>query len=174
MADQAFRSVRTIMRPQRSRPAPPPTRPCARLPRERSHHHDSDAGRPGRWHRKGQPIVYATATLSLAALEYFVHLGRTDSKIAFVAVHAIIADDLAMEVVDPASLPKDWNSSPPSDATMDLGTRWCLDLRGAVIIVPSAVVQGEFNYLLNPRHPDFRSIKISASERFSFDSRMWK
>lgn len=129
---------------------------------------------PGRWHRKGQPIVYAATTLSLAALEYFVHLGRTDSKIAFVAVHAIIADDLAMEVVDPASLPKDWNSSPPIDATMDLGTQWCLDLRGVVVKVPSAVVQGEFNYLLNPRHPDFKLIKISTPERFSFDRRMWK
>lgn len=129
---------------------------------------------PGRWHRKGQPIVYATSTLSLAALEYFVHLGRTDSKIAFVAVHAIIADDLAMDVVDPASLPKDWNSSPPIDATMDLGTQWCLDLRGVVIKVPSAVVQGEFNYLLNPQHPDFKLIKISTPEPFSFDTRMWK
>ena len=129
---------------------------------------------PGRWHRKGQPIVYAASTLSLAALEYFVHLGRTDSKIAFVAVHATIADGLEPEVVDPTSLPSDWNSSPPIDATMDLGTQWCLDLRGAVIKVPSALVQGEFNYLLNPRHPDFKSIKISAPERFSFDARMWK
>lgn len=129
---------------------------------------------PGRWHRKGQPIVYAASTLSLAALEYFVHLGRTDSKMAFVAVHAIIADDIAMEVVGPASLPKDWNSSPPIDATMDLGTQWCLDLRGVVIKVPSALVQGEFNYLLNPRHPDFKLIEISTPERFSFDMRMWK
>jgi len=36
---------------------------------------------PGRWHHKGQAIVYASATLSLAALEYFVHLGRADAKI---------------------------------------------------------------------------------------------
>ena len=129
---------------------------------------------PGRWHRKGQPIAYAASTLSLAALEYFVHLGRTDSKIAFVAVHAIIADDLAMEVVDLASLPKDWKSSPPIDATMDLGTQWCQDLRGAVIKVPSALVQVEFNYLLNPLHPDFKLIKISTLKPFSFDVRMWK
>ncbi|MFS8085604.1 MAG: RES family NAD+ phosphorylase [Acidobacteriota bacterium] len=122
---------------------------------------------PGRWRRKGQPIVYTASTLSLAALEYFVHLGRTDSKIAFVAVHAIIPDDVAMEVVGAASLPKDWNSSPPIDATMDLGTRWCRDLRGVAIKVPSALVQGEFNFLLNPRHPDFKLVKISTPERFS-------
>ena len=129
---------------------------------------------PGRWHRKGQPIIYAASTLSLAALEYFVHLGRTDTKIAFVSVQAIIADDPAMEVVNLASLPGNWNSSPPIDATMDLGTRWCLEARGVVIKVPSAVVPGEFNYLLNPRHPDFKLIKITTPEPFSFDLRMWK
>ena len=79
-----------------------------------------------------------------------------------------------MEVVDPASLRKDWNSSPPIDATMDLGTEWCVALRGVVMKVPSALVQGEFNYLLNPRHPDFKLITISTPERFSFDTRMWK
>ena len=40
----------------------------------------------GRWHRKGQSIVYAVPTLSLAAFELFVHLGRTDPKIKFVFV----------------------------------------------------------------------------------------
>ena len=128
----------------------------------------------GRWHRRGQPIIYAASTLSLAALEYFVHLGRTDTKIAFVSVQAIIADDPAMEVVDLASLPGNWNSSPPIAATMDLGTQWCLEARGVVIRVPSAVVPGEFNYLLNPQHPDFKLIKISTPEPFSFDPRMWK
>ena len=129
---------------------------------------------PGRWHRRGQPIIYAAPTLSLAALEYFVHLGRTDTKIAFVSAHAIIADDPAMEVVDPASLPGNWKSSPPIDATMDLGTRWCLEMRSLAIKVPSAVVPGEFNYLLNPRHPGFKRIKLSTPEPFSFDARMWK
>jgi RES domain-containing protein len=128
----------------------------------------------GRWHRKGQPIVYTASTVSLAALEYFVHLGRIDSRIALVVASATIADSFSIEIVDPASLPKGWNSSPPVDATMNLGTQWCLGLRSAVIKVPSAVILGEFNYLLNPRHPDFKLIKISASEPFSFDTRMWK
>jgi RES domain-containing protein len=40
--------------------------------------------------------------------------------------------------------------------------------------VPSAIVEGEFNYLLNPRHDDFVQIKIATPEPFSFDPRMWK
>jgi RES domain-containing protein len=128
----------------------------------------------GRWHRKGQPVVYAASTLSLAALEYFVHLGRTDSRITFVSVQAIIPAELVTETVSPAALPRDWNSSPPIAATMDLGTQWCAEMRGAVIKVPSALVQGEFNFLLNPRHPDFPRITVSPPEPFSFDVRMWK
>jgi RES domain-containing protein len=128
----------------------------------------------GRWHRKGQPIVYAACTLSLAAIELLIHLGRTDSKIAFVSVRATIPDDFTKDSVDVADLPANWNSSPPIDATMDLGTKWCASTRSVAISVPSAVIPGEFNYLLNPAHSDFKLIKTSAPEPFAFDQRLWK
>ncbi|MBI2497892.1 MAG: RES domain-containing protein, partial [Opitutae bacterium] len=38
--------------------------------------------------------------------------------------------------------------------------------------VPSVVVPGEFNYLLNPAHPDFKRVKIGKPEPFSFDPRL--
>src|ERR1035437_3190779 len=87
---------------------------------------------PGRWHHRGLPIAYAAATLSLAALEYFIHLGRTDAKISFVSVQAVVSDHAAVEVLDTASLPRNWNSSPPIEATMDFGTRWCTEARSAI------------------------------------------
>ena len=129
---------------------------------------------PGRWHHRGQPIIYTAATLSLAALECFVHLGRTDAKISLVYVQAVIPDSTATEIVDPASLTPNWRSSPPIEATMHLGTQWCVEARSAVIQVPSAIVPGEFTFLLNPRHPDFKLTRISIPEAFSFDSRLWK
>jgi RES domain-containing protein len=39
--------------------------------------------------------------------------------------------------------------------------------------VPSAVVQGDFNYLINPFHKDYSRIKIVSTERFSFDNRLF-
>lgn len=128
----------------------------------------------GRWHHKGQPIVYAAATLSLAALEYLVHLGRRDAKMALVSVHATISDAVAVEVIDVTSLPRHWDSSPPIEATMALGTRWCVELRSAVLKVPSVIVPGEFNFLLNPQHRDLKLINISKPEPFSFDPRLLK
>jgi RES domain-containing protein len=121
-----------------------------------------------------EPIIYASATLSLAAFELFVHLGRTDSKIALVKVRTEIPEDVPMESVDPTSLPNDWRASPPIPATVELGTQWCLDRRSVILKVPSTLVPGEYNYLLNPTHADFRRIKISTPKPFSFDSRMWK
>ena len=128
----------------------------------------------GRWHRKGQSIVYAAPTLSLAALELFVHLGRTDSKIKFVSATATIPDNILIEVLAPIALPAHWYSSPPIAATMELGSRWCAEARSVAIKVPSAVVRGEFNYLLNPAHSDFKRLIISNFEGFTFDQRLWK
>jgi RES domain-containing protein len=42
------------------------------------------------------------------------------------------------------------------------------------LAVPSAVIPSEKNYLLNPKHPEFRRIRIENSIPFEFDSRMWK
>ena len=55
-------------------------------------------------------------------------------------------------------------------------TRWKSKgkLRLCTAAPEKAVVQGEFNYLLNPQHPDFKLIKISTPKRFSLDMRMWK
>ena len=57
---------------------------------------------------------------------------------------------------------------------MAIADRWLNEKRTAVLVVPSAVVPQENNYLLNPEHPDFEKIAITTPEPFTFDSRMWK
>lgn len=128
----------------------------------------------GRWHHKGRPIVYASGTLSLAALEYLVHLGRRDAKISLVSVQAEIPADLSIEAIDIASLSRNWTGAPPIEATMTLGTNWLAEARSAILRVPSVVIAGEFNYLLNPRHEDFKDISVTEPVPFSFDARLVK
>jgi RES domain-containing protein len=41
-----------------------------------------------------------------------------------------------------------------------------------VLELPSVIIRGEPNYLLNPAHPDFRKIVIGKPEPFSFDPRL--
>jgi RES domain-containing protein len=44
--------------------------------------------------------------------------------------------------------------------------------RSAVLKLPSAVVPEEFNYLLNPAHPDFGKIRIAKPRAFKADPRL--
>ena len=71
-------------------------------------------------------------------------------------------------------LPVNWRRMPAPPALADLGTEWARSGRAAVLVVPSAIVPAECNYILNPAHSEFHKIRIAPPTPFSFDSRMWK
>jgi RES domain-containing protein len=71
-----------------------------------------------------------------------------------------------------ADLPADWQRYPGPPALRDLGTRWAESKASVVLAVPSAVVRGERNFLLNPRHPDFARLTVGAAEPFALDERL--
>lgn len=79
-------------------------------------------------------------------------------------------DESLIQIADP--LPDDWRLLPAPRSTRQLGSRWVAESRSAVLRVPSIVVDGEFNYLLNPRHPDFPRLEIGEPRPFSFDQRL--
>ncbi|MBI2386967.1 MAG: RES family NAD+ phosphorylase [Elusimicrobia bacterium] len=128
----------------------------------------------GRWNSKGQAVVYAASTLSLAALEKFVHLGAEGSAIAFVSYEILIPSTVRTAEVKRAAVPGDWREQPAPASTQKIGDEWIRGMRSAVLRVPSVVTPDEFNLILNPAHPDFVKIKVSAPRAYSFDSRMWK
>jgi RES domain-containing protein len=69
-------------------------------------------------------------------------------------------------------LPEDWRELPAPPSTRAFGSQWVMQARSPVLRVPSIVVDGEFNYILNPRHADFGRLKIGAPVPFSFDLRL--
>lgn len=127
----------------------------------------------GRWHHKGTPIVYCAQSLSLAALELFVHFGKRADTIALLS----IAIEIPAEIIDSLShskLPKNWCEVPAPAATAELGAEWIRHGRSAVLRVPSVLSPGECNYLINPAHPKCTRIRTRPPAAFSFDTRMWK
>jgi RES domain-containing protein len=128
----------------------------------------------GCWNHKGTAVVYLSDTVSLAALEQFIHLGREGLHIPFVYFMVGIPDRIAVSVIERNALPKDWRRQPPPNSTKDLGTQWVESGNSALLRVPAEVVPIGFNYLLNINHPDFNRVKISTPEPFTFDPRMWK
>ena len=128
----------------------------------------------GRWNHPGTAMVYCSSTLSLATLEYFVHLEPDLAPPDLVAVAADLPAGLDVEALEIEALPANWRSYPAPERLRDLGTGWVRSGRTAVLQVPSSVIPHEMNVLLNPAHPDFAKIQIRAAEPFSFDPRMWK
>lgn len=124
----------------------------------------------GRWHHKGLPIVYTSDSRALAALEILANTLGTGSlrNRLWVMARAEISPSL---IFNPERYPDDWRSNPPSDTTRNFGKAWIKAGESAVLRVPSAVILGEFNYLLNPLHPDFAKIKLHPPQPFAFDAR---
>ncbi len=124
----------------------------------------------GRWHTKGVPIIYTSDSRALAALEILANtLGACSLQDRlWVIAKAEIPTTL---VRMPKSYPADWRSNPIAESTRVFGKSWIKAGETPALRVPSAVILGEFNYLLNPLHPDFGKIKFSPPQPFAFDSR---
>jgi RES domain-containing protein len=118
------------------------------------------------------PVVYTSASLALAALEVFVNLERPELPADLVAIPAEIPEALALARLAPSELPANWRSYPAPEQLAELGTRWAQEARTPVLAVPSAVIAQEMNYLLNPRHANFKRIRVRDPEPFRFDPRL--
>lgn len=128
----------------------------------------------GRWNSRGTSIVYTSATLSLAALETFVHMEIEDAGNMLVSIQADIPSDVQIDKVEPTQLPSDWRTIPAPQSLALIGDNWFTSVSTAVLMVPSAIIPVEKNYLLNPLHKDFDKIKIHSPEPFVLEPRMWK
>lgn len=126
---------------------------------------------PGRWNNRGTPMVYTASSQALAILEIFVHCESEDLiHNRFITIPLSIPDDCILTLSN--DLPKDWHTHPASISTRKIGDKWIADKASAVLSVPSVVAPLEKNYLINPKHPDYKKINIHAPMPFEFDQRL--
>lgn len=124
----------------------------------------------GRWNSRGMLVIYTSASKALAALETLVHLNPPVS-FKYVAFR-LEFDEKLVEQVALKALPADWQVEPPPPSTKRIGDTWVQGVRSAVLVLPSVIISGESNFLLNPAHPDFKKISIGKPESFTFDTRL--
>jgi len=103
-----------------------------------------------------------------------VHLDEEEAPGSLVAIPADIPEDVSITRVKISQLPSNWRATPPPDGVTETGTRWIEAGRTLVLAVPSAIIPHELNHLLNPRHSQFRRVRVGTPEPFSFDPRLWK
>jgi RES domain-containing protein len=125
-----------------------------------------------RWNSKGIPMLYTTAHISLAALEMLVHIHYTEVSGSFHVLSIFIPDDATIAALQHNKLKATWRNDPGyssfiGDEFIKLKESLCLQ-------VPSAVVEEENNFLINPLHTDFKKVRITAARQFEFDNRLFQ
>ncbi len=126
-----------------------------------------------RWNSLNTYLVYTAESRSLATLEIAVHLDlREDLPTDRYYVEIDIPDEIAILELAIDDLPANWHSKPPILETQYIGDDFVSEKSAAVLKVPSSIVPPEFNYLINPNHPDAARIKVISTMKLSFDSRL--
>jgi RES domain-containing protein len=127
----------------------------------------------GRWNSKGTAMVYTGMTRALCTTEIAVHtpLGNIPTDYNLISIELPAKPSVLK--LDVAKLPKDWKSFPHPNSTQLLGDKFISEMNYLIMQVPSVIVQGEYNYLLNPKHKDFKKVKIAKIEKFVFDQRLF-
>jgi RES domain-containing protein len=126
----------------------------------------------GRWTPRGRPVVYTSASISLAVLEYTVNYRRRGWVPATVLGRAMIPESVRVETISIEKLLANWFAASPPPQLQAFGGEWLERGETAVLRVPSAIVTEEWNYLLNPLHVDFRKFRMTTPKPFDFDQRV--
>jgi RES domain-containing protein len=125
----------------------------------------------GRWNSPGTAMIYTAQSQSLAVLEMLVHLDSPDLLKKYVLFQVSI-DPSSVIDLSLATLPRNWRADPVPARVQAIGDDWAAGGASAVLRVPSALVPGESNFLLNPRHPDFGKLRIGKPIPFQYDHRI--
>ncbi len=124
----------------------------------------------GRWNSEGRSMVYLTSSRSLGTLEALAHLSPTNLPNDYCIMTIETPDSIAE--IDITLLPPNWHEYPEQNSTKQTGNLFLQEKKALLLKVPSAIVKEEYNYLMNPLHPEAASVKILSSQPFYFDPRL--
>ena len=126
----------------------------------------------GRWNREGVSLIYASTTRALATVEFLVHvpIGLVPRDLAIAAIE--VRDSMPLDHVAEPDLPRNWRQHPPPRELARIGSDWALSSSSLLLRVPSAVVPGEDNILINPAHPAMAEVRLLGTQAYGFDERL--
>ncbi len=128
----------------------------------------------GRWNSKGTPIVYTCFSRALCTIEIAVHTPLGNIPLDYHIITIQLPDIKgSIYKLEKTELPKNWKSLPHPNSTQLIGDQFISENKDLILKVPSAIVQGDYNYLINPYHKDFKKVKIIETELFEFDERLF-
>lgn len=126
-----------------------------------------------RWNSKGKAMLYTSESRSLCTAEVAVHTPLGNIPLNYFLIEIEIPDYIKFPELRKEDLPSDWKALPHSNSTQLIGDKFLDEGKFLVMKVPSVVVRGDYNYLINPTHKLFSEIKILKAEPFDFDERLF-
>lgn len=125
----------------------------------------------GRWNHEGISCLYTSESRALALLEYSVNSYIYDIPRAL-SITTIDIGSMHFRKLTESELPGDWKKFPAPVSTKDFGTSLLKTAGTAILKVPSTIIPQEFNYLLNPLHPDRSDFRILDIQDFVYELRI--
>lgn len=125
----------------------------------------------GRWNEPGFAALYSTENISLAVLEILVHTGKGHIPPQYMIIKIEIPDSISIATISKSKLKKNWKDD--IGFSRFIGNEFIKNNQSLALKVPSAIVDEEHNFMINPAHPDHKKIKIKWTKPFRFDKRLF-
>ena len=125
----------------------------------------------GRWNSKGVAMLYTSQSRALAFAEVAIHIPIGIVPKDYFLISISVPDTAGIVKLADSGMPPDWRPNPHSNSTQKIGDKFIFESKYLILQVPSAVVPGDFNFLINPNHSQIKDVVINNVETFEFDSR---
>lgn len=143
-----------------------------RLCKEKYSHNLVASGIANRWNKRGEMVIYAGSSRSLATLESIVHRSSVsvgdEYKFLILGINSDNCEEISIK-----DLPINWNEFQNLQICQKIGSDWFSSKKSLFLKVPSAVIKQEFNVVVNTEHPEFKEfVKINSVEEYFWDLRL--
>ncbi len=123
----------------------------------------------GRWNSAGLKALYGSQYISLCILEILVRSQLNINPPGYQLI-TIEFPETDMVIIKSSELKPGWKQH--IEYTQWIGEEFLKNNKSLVLRVPSAIVERENNFLLNPLHKKYNQVKIINIESLDLDKRL--
>ncbi len=116
-----------------------------------------------RWNSTGTRMIYTAGSIALAKGEISRRTPLNLLPDGFIILHIELPNEC---ILRPYGYPEGWDDVPPGNESKVFGDEFIDQSKYLALKVPSVFDKENFNYLINPRHPDFTKVRIVHQESF--------
>ncbi len=133
------------------------------------------AKNPGRWNDDGEAVIYSAPTIAIAVLETAAYVDDAGLPLDRFLVQIDVPDDVwaARSIMDVSRLAVTWAANPAGRVSVRAGSDWLRGKSSAILQVPSVIVPEEAAALINPLHPEAKSLSARVVRPFEY-SRLFR